>query len=197
MKKLSVRFLRAVAACITLVGMLSGSVTQQVVMAQNAASQARGDAHGNYEFEAHRVYTHQTHARDYSQIVYQQGQLKTGLPNEETQEYVGAIKKSILSANKALDKLAAAHPKDEVVKKHVDSIKKLHAAALKHCEMCDGECKKVDAANKTVMADCCVEMTKNLTDARAETEKLMKHLKIDRLPGEKKPADTHKHSEEK
>lgn len=173
---------------LSLLGLAVVAMTpDSIAYGQNAASQARGDGHGNYEFEAHRVLTHQTHARDYSQIIYQQGQLKEGLPMTETQEYVGAIKKSVLSANKALDKLAAAHPKDDVAKKHVDKIKKLHQAALAHCEMCDGECKKAEGS-KTVIADCCTEMTKNLNEARAETEKLMKHLKIERLPGEKKAA---------
>ncbi len=165
------------------------------VQAQNAASQARGDAHGTYQFEAHRVYTHQTHARDYSQIVFQQGQLKEGLPPAETQEYVGAIKKSITSADKSLDKLQAAHPKDEAVKKSVDKIKKLHKAALAHCEMCDGECKKPEGGSKTVVADCCVEMTKNLDAARAETEKLMQHLKIDKPAAAKAKSDDGKKKE--
>ncbi len=149
--------------------------------AQNAASQARGDAHGNYEFEAHRVQTHQMHARDYAEIVFQQSQIKTPLPPEEAVEYVGSVKQSIASANKALDKLQAAHPKDEAVQKSAENIKKFHKSALAHCDMCESACKKPAEGNKTVVAKCCADMVKDLDAAQAETGKLMKHLKIEKI----------------
>ncbi len=157
---------------------LTGTMAAQ---AQNAASQARGDAHGNYEFEAHRVQTHQMHARDYAGIIYQQGQVKTPLPPEETAEYVGSVKQSIAAANKALDKLAAAHAKDEVVKKSVEKIKGFHKSALAHCGTCEDHCKKPVEGSKAAVAACCVDMVKDLDAAQAETAKLMKHLKIEKL----------------
>lgn len=164
---------------------LTATLTAQ---AQNAASQARGDAHGTYEFQAHRLHTHQTHARDYAGIIFQQEQVKTPLPPEEKLEYVASVKQSITSANKALEKLEAAHPKDEVVKKSVEKIKALHKSALKHCDMCEGACKKPAEGSKDVISACCVDMVKDLDAAQAETEKLMKHLKIEKLTPLKKGA---------
>lgn len=172
-------------------------VSSMSVFAQNAASQARGDAHGNYQFEAHRLFTHQAHAQDYARIIHQQGQLKEGVSVEEAQDYVASIRKNIASANKALDKLAAAHPKDEAVKKSVEAIRKLHKNAISHCEMCEAECKKVAEADKAVIMKCCADMAKDLNAARAETEKLMKHLKIDHLPGLKAHHDDAAHSKDK
>lgn len=152
--------------------------------AQNdAGAKIRGDA-----WNGGQARTYQNHARDYSRMLYYQGQVQEKIQPAQAKQFVGSIKQNVESANKALDQVQAAHSKDEAVKKSVEKIKKLHEQVLAHCEMMDGELKK-EGVSSAVLCDCCVDVEKTLDEASAETDKVLKHLKIDKLPTLKKSTE--------
>lgn len=150
---------------------------------RDAGAKIRGDA-----WSGGQARTYQSHARDYSRFLYYQAQCEEGLTPAQAQQYVGAIKQNISAANKALDKVQSANAKDEAVKKSIEKIKKIHEGVLAHCETIEGECQKPDGSAVTI-CDCCVDMTKELDEASAETDKLLKHLKADPLPEMRKSGD--------
>jgi hypothetical protein len=154
-------------------------------VAQNdAGAKIRGDA-----WNGGAARTYQQHARDYGQFLYYQTKSDEGCTPEQAKQYTGAIRQNVQSANKALDKVQAAHAKDETVKKSVESIKKMHDKVLASCDTIDSEAKKDGEAKSVTICDCCVDLTGDLDKAGAETDKLLKHLKIDKLPEMKKSTD--------
>ena len=165
--------------------LLTGSLA---VQAQNAASRARGDAVGNYQIWGHQVQTYQQHAQDRAQTLYYYSKSQEPLPKEEAKELVIGVRQDLTSANKALAKLKAEHAKEPDVLKQITLIEKHHARAHEVCDMAEEHCEK-EHGDRVVIADCCRDMWHELDAAQAETQKLLKRLKIEKLPSLKKATD--------
>ena len=162
--------------------LLLGSMS---VPAQNAASRARGDAAGNYQIWGHQVQTYQGHAQDRSQILYHYSRAQEPLPKEEAKELVTGIRADLTAADKALAKLKAEHAKEPEVVKQIAIVEKHHARAHEVCGMAEEHCLK-EHGDHVAIADCCRDMWTELDAAQAETQKLLKMLKIEKLPTPKK-----------
>lgn len=156
----------------------------QVVFAQNdAGAKIRGDA-----WNGGRVQTYQRHAQDRSQMLYQYTQPQSPVSKQEAKELVTGIKKDLTEADKALAKLKADHAKEPEVVKQITLIEKHHAKALEVCGMAEEQCLK-EHGDHVMIADCCADMWHEIDHAQVETQKLLKMLKIDKLPVPKKAAD--------
>lgn len=166
------------ALCLTLMS--------QVAFAQNdPGAKIRGDA-----WNGHQVRTYQQHAQDRSQMLFYYSQSKEPVSKQEAKELVGGIKKDLTAADKALAKLKADHAKEPEVLKQIALIEKHQAKAHEVCGMAEEQCAK-EHGDHVVICDCCAEMWSELDAAKAETQKLLKMLKIDKLPtpqkADKKP----------
>ncbi len=138
------------------------------------------------DYSTHQSQTYNRHAQDYSQQLYYAPQLQLAAPQPVFQEQATAIRQNTTKASDALKGVKVAHPKDAEAAKLVESIQKHYANVLTHCDMLDGCCKNKDATGK--MADCCVDIHAELEAAKLETDKLMKHLKVEPLAVPKKTA---------
>ena len=166
-----------------------------VAFAQNdAGAKIRGDA-----WNGGRVQTYQRHAQDRSQMLFYYSQSKEPLPKQEAKELVAGIQKDLTEAQKALAKLKADHAKEPDVVKQIALIEKHHARASEVCGMAAEQCEK-EHGDHVVVCDCCADMWHELDHAQVETQKLLKMLKIDKLPIPKKAdkkADAEKKTEKK
>lgn len=131
---------------------------------------------------------YQSHARDYSQMLYYQGTSPAGLKPAQAQQYVGEIKKNVELSTKELKAIQAAHPSDKYVKETVAKIEQHQAKALEHCDMINGECQK-SKVDSIKVCDCCVDVDSELKAAQTETEALLKYLKMDNPPALRKSTD--------
>lgn len=162
------------------------ALMSQVAFAQNdAGAKIRGDA-----WNGHQVRTYQQHAQDRSQMLFYYSQSKEPVSKHDAKELVGGIKKDLTAADKALAKLKADHAKEPDVLKQIALIEKHQAKAHEVCGMAEEQCAK-EHGDHVVICDCCAEMWSELDSAKAETQKLLKMLKIDKLPtpqkADKKP----------
>ncbi len=156
----------------------------QVVFAQaEAGAKIRGDA-----WNGGQVQTYQRHAQDRSQMLYQYAQPQTPVTKPEAKELVTGIKKDLTEADKALAKLKADHAKEPEIVKQIALIEKHHVKAHEVCGMAEEHCLK-EHGDHVVIADCCANMWNELDAAQVETNKLLKMLKIEKLPVPKKPAE--------
>ncbi|MEK6259871.1 MAG: hypothetical protein AABP62_14725 [Planctomycetota bacterium] len=130
--------------------------------------------------------TYNRHAQDYTRQLYHAPQLQSAAPLPVLQEQATAVRKNTTKASEALKEVTTAFPKDTEAAKLVESIQKHYANVLTHCDMLDDCCKTKDATGK--LADCCVDIHHELEAAQSETDKLMKHLKIEPLGAPKKAA---------
>ncbi len=152
--------------------------------AQNdAGAKIRGDA-----WNGGRVQTYQQHAQDRSQMLYQYAQPQSPVSKQEAKELVTGIKKDLTEADKALAKLKADHAKEPEVVKQIALIEKHHAKAHEVCGMAEEHCLK-EHGDHVAIADCCTDMWTEIDAAQVETKKLLKMLKIDKLPIPKKATD--------
>ena len=153
----------------------------QVAFAQNeAGAKIRGDA-----WNGGRVQTYQRHAQDRSQMLYQYAQPQSPVTKQEAKELVTGIKKDLADADKALAKLKADHAKEPEIVKQIALIEKHHAKAHEVCGMAEEHCLK-EHGDHVAIADCCTDMWHEIDAAQVETQKLLKMLKIDKLPTPKK-----------
>lgn len=136
---------------------------------------------------AHGVDMYQRHAQDRSQVLYYYSQAQQPIPKVEAKELVTGIKKDLSAADKGLAALKAAHAKEPDVVKLITSIEKHHAKAHEVCGMAEEQCLK-EHGDHVVIGDCCSQMWHEVDAARAETAKLLKMLKIDKLEPPKKAA---------
>ncbi|TXT22121.1 MAG: hypothetical protein FD138_3722 [Planctomycetota bacterium] len=156
----------------------------QVVFAQNdAGAKIRGDA-----WNGGRVQTYQRHAQDRSQMLYQYAQPQSPVTKAEAKELVTGIKKDLADADKALAKLKADHAKEPEIVKQIALIEKHHAKAHEVCGMAEEYCLK-EHGDHVAIADCCTDMWVEIDAAQVETNKLLKMLKIDKLPIPKKATE--------
>ena len=169
----------------TLAVMLTGLVLSSTsAFAQNeAGAKIRGDA-----WNGGRVQTYQQHAQDRSQMLYQYAQPQAPVTKQEAKELVTGIKKDLTEADKALAKLKADHAKEPEVVKQIALIEKHHAKAHEVCGMAEEHCLK-EHSDHVAIADCCTDMWTEIDAAQVETKKLLKMLKIDKLPVPKKATD--------
>lgn len=140
----------------------------------------------DHKIRGNEVQTYQQHAQDRAQTLYyyyQQPQPK--ISKQEAKEMVGAIRKDLTASDKALAKLKADNAKNKEVVKQIELIEKHHAKAHEVCGMAEEECTK-EHGDHVVCADCCSQMWHELDAAKAETQKLLKMLKIDKLEPPKK-----------
>ena len=152
------------------------------VAQRDAGSKIRGEA-----MAGHEVRTYQQHAQDRSQMLFYYSQSKEPLPKQDAKELVQGIKKDLTAADKALAKLKADHAKEPDVVKQIALIEKHQARAHEVCGMAEEQCEKAHG-DHVVICDCCAEMWSELDAAQADTQTLLKMLKIDKLPIPKKGA---------
>lgn len=157
----------------------------QVVFAQaDAGAKIRGDA-----WNGGRVQTYQRHAQDRSWMLYQYVQPQSPVTKAEAKELVTGIRKDLTEADKALAKLKADHAKEPEVVKQIALIEKHHAKAHEVCGMAEEQCLK-EHGDHVAIAECCTDMWAEIDAAQVETQKLLKMLKIEKLPiPQKKVAD--------
>ena len=167
-----VRMTLATLAALTVVS----SVFAQDVT--DATRKFRGD------YGAHQSSTYNRHAQDYTRFLYSAPQLQSAAPLPVLKEQATAVRQNTTKANDALKDVKAAHPKDADAAKLIDSIQKHYANVLTHCDMLDDCCKTKDGIAK--LGGCCADIHEELEAAKSETDKLMKHLKIEPLPAPKK-----------
>lgn len=159
-------------------------VCTSVSDAQNdAGAKIRGDA-----WNGGRVQTYQRHAQDRSQMLYQYAQPQSPVTKQEAKELVSGIKKDLTEADKALAKLKADHANEPDIVKQIALIEKHHAKAHEICGMAEEQCLK-EHGDHVAIADCCTDMWHEIDHAQVETQKLLKMLKIDKLPIPKKATD--------
>ena len=168
-------------------------LVSQVASAQfrDATSKIRGDTSNSHE-----VQTYQRHAQDRSQMLYYYTQSKEPVPKQEAKELVGGIKKDLTAADKALAKLKVDHAKEPDIVKQIALIEKHHAKAHEVCGMAEEHCLK-EHGDHVAIADCCSDMWHEIDAAQVETQKLLKMLKIDKLPIPKKGTDKKADAEKK
>lgn len=156
----------------------------QVAFAQpDAGAKIRGDA-----WNGGQVQTYQRHAQERSQMLYYYTQPQTPVSKPQAQALVTGIKKDLTEADKALAKLKVDHAKEPEVVKQITLIEKHHARAHEVCGMAEEQCLK-EHGDHVMIADCCADMWSELDAAQVETQKLLKMLKIEKLPVPKKATE--------
>lgn len=133
----------------------------------------------------HQAVTSQQHAQDRAQTLYYYSQARQPIPKTEAKELVDGIRKDLTKSEAALAKLQTEFAKNKDAIALIDSIKKHHAAAEESCGMAEEACMKEDQ-DEVHIGDCCSEMYHEMEAAKADTQKLLKLLKID-LDKPKKP----------
>ena len=144
----------------------------------DATRKFRGD------YGTHQSATYNRHAQDYSQMLYNAPKLQSATPLPVVQEQANAVRQNTTKASEALKEVKVAHSKDAEAAKLVESIQKHYANVLTHCDMLDDCCKTKEGTDK--IPECCVDIHHELDAAKLETDKLMKHLKVEPLAIPKK-----------
>ena len=122
-------------------------------------------------------------------MLYQYVQPQSPVTKAEAKELVTGIRKDLTEADKALAKLKADHAKEPEVVKQIALIEKHHAKAHEVCGMAEEQCLK-EHGDHVAIAECCTDMWTEIDAAQVETQKLLKMLKIEKLPiPQKKVAD--------
>src|SRR5262245_47451820 len=158
-----------------------------VVCFPAAAAFAQDYLKADHKMLGHRIQSSQEHAQRQAQTLYYHSQVQQPVPKDDAKELVATMKKELAAADKALTRLKADVEKNKEAVELIESIKKHHANAHEQCGMAEEACSKPDG-DKVVIGDCCSEMYFELEAAKAETEKLLKILKIGKLEQPKKPA---------
>lgn len=121
-------------------------------------------------------------------MLFYYSQSKEPLAKQEAKDLVTGVQKDLTEAEKALAKLKAEHAKEPDVVKQIALIEKHHARAKEVCGMAAEQCEK-EHGDHVVVCDCCADMWHELDAAQVETQKLLKMLKIEKLPIPKKSTD--------
>src|SRR5260221_5620647 len=150
--------------------------------------------HAGWKMQGAQAFQSQQHAQDRAQQLYYYNQIPKSVPKskDDAKALVVGIKKDLSDSDKALDKLKA---EPEVAKNKeavalIDSIKKRHAKAHEVCGMAEEACAKHHPEGEDpVIGDCCSDMWHEIDAAKADTAKLLKLLKIDKLEVPPKKAE--------
>lgn len=143
--------------------------------------------HAGWKMLGAQAFQGQQHAQDRTQQLYYYNQIPKTVPKskDDAKEIVAGIKKDLTDSNKALDKLKAEVAKNKEAVDLIESIKKHNAKVHEHCGMAEEALMKHEGES-TELADCCADMYNELDAAKADTTKLLKLLKIDKLEPPKK-----------
>jgi hypothetical protein len=162
---------------------IAASTLAMLMLATAAYSQSflRAD----HKMSGNRMRSNQRHGRAQAQTLYHAAQAPRPVPRDDTRELVAAIRKDVEASNKALAKLEAEFGKVKEAVALFESIQKHHAKVTEDCELCEKSSAKTEGDNET-LAENASEIYYELEEAEADTEKLLKVLKIDDLEAPKK-----------
>lgn len=147
--------------------------------------------HAGWKMLGAQAFQGQQHAQDRAQQLYYYNQIPAAAPTapkskDDAKEIIAGIRKDLADSNKALEKLKAEVAKtNKEAADLIESIKKHNAKAHEHCGMAEAACMKHDAES-AALGDSSVDMYEELEAAKADTTKLLKLLKIDKLEAPKK-----------
>ncbi len=139
----------------------------------------------DHKMLGHQVESSQRHAQEQAQTLYYYSQSQQPVQKQQAMEMVEAVRRDLATANKALETLKAEVAKNKEAVDLIESIKKHHARAHEQCGMAEEACTK-EPGDQVTIGDCCSEMYHELDAAKAETQKLLKTLKIEKLEPPKK-----------
>ena len=145
----------------------------------------------DHKMNGNRVRSNERHARSQAQTLYHTTQTPrpapaAPVPKDDVRELIAAIRKDLQASNKALAKLEAEFGKVKEAVALFESIKKHNAKVAADCDLCEKACEKPEIDNEAV-AENAADIYYELEDAEADTEKLLKALKIEDLEAPKKP----------
>ena len=148
--------------------------------------------HAGWKMLGAEAVTHQNSAQGQAQQLYHYNQIPpkatVAKSPEHAKKLVAGIKKDLDASSAALDKLKAENANNKEAVALIESIKKHHAKAHEHCGMAEEACAKHHVGEDAVLGDCCSDMYHEIDAAKADTQKLLKLLKIDKLEVPKKGA---------
>jgi hypothetical protein len=162
-----------------------------VLFVSGPVAQAQQDQpyfHAGWKMLGAQAFQGQQHAQDRAQRLYYYNQIPKTMPKskEDAKDLIAGIKKDLADSNTAHDKLKAEFAKNKEAVDLIESIKKHHAKVHELCGMAEEACAKQHEGEDVVLGDCCADMWSELDAAKAETTKLLKLLKIDKLEPPKK-----------
>jgi septation ring formation regulator EzrA len=99
--------------------------------------------------------------------------------------HAGEIRENVESSQRSYSMLKKATADNKPVQEQLDTIEKHHKAAMAAIDKLDEHCSKDEAQHGDVGA-CCAEIHKELAAAEEAASKLMKELKLEKLPAPKK-----------
>lgn len=155
--------------------LVSVGLSQQLI-GPDAGAKARGEVTSSA--------THQRHAQEHVQMLYNTLEVNPKAAPAVIQEQAAAVKTSLTKSDELLKSVKTAHAKDPEVVKLVDSILKHHANAAAHCDMALDYIKKGDAAGK--LPECCADIHEHIEAAKKDMDKLKKLVKAEELKVPKK-----------
>jgi hypothetical protein len=141
----------------------------------------------NHKMLGHQTQSYQQHAQDKAQTLYYYSQAQQPVPKTEAKDLLEGMRKDLKKSEAALAKLQAEFAKNKDAIELIDSIRKHHEKATEMCGMAEEACAKEEGDN-VVVGDCCSEMYHEMEAAKADTQKLLKMLKIEKLEPPKKTA---------
>lgn len=139
----------------------------------------------DHKMNGSRVRSNERHARSQAQTLYHTTQAPKPAPKDDVRELVAAIRRDVEASNKALARLEAELGKVKETIALFESIKKHNAKVIEDCQLCEKACEKPETDNATI-AENASEIYYELEDAEADTDKLLKTLKIEELEAPKK-----------
>jgi len=171
-----------VAGTVLVLSLATSASAQPRPELRDAGSKARDEAVSGHEY-----LMYQRLARDRANITYHQyTRPAPQITPPQAKQAAAQIRKDLTASDQALARLKAVHAREQEVAKLVESIEKYHAKAREACDMLEEECAK-DDADHAACATCCTDMWKELDAAKADSEKLLKLMKIAPLDPPTKP----------
>jgi hypothetical protein len=109
------------------------------------------------------------------------------VPQDVAKSHAASVRSNLTAAKEAYDRLAKDHKDDPTASKHIEAVGKHHAKAMAMCDKLD-ECCAKGHADPTAAHAACAGVADSIKAAKAEHEKLMQHLKVQKLNPNAKPA---------
>jgi hypothetical protein len=140
---------------------------------RSATTKALGTA---YDMWSSGVYLN--HALDHSRVIRNYAAVGDQVPQEVARHHSTAVRSSLTAAEKSYDSLAEAHQDDQTVAKHLETLHGHHAKALAAIDKIDAATSEGNGKAKAVGRHSAAA-ARSLRQAKAEHNKLMKHLKVE------------------
>lgn len=169
-------FVSALVAC----GMIAALPTVASAQVRGAGSKIRGQ---DYSFYSGSAYN--SHAMDHSAMLNYYSSAEEPIPAEVAKAHASEIRENVTASQRSYSTLKKATADNKTAQAHLDTIEKHHKAALAAMDKLDEHCAK-DEAHHGDVAACCADIHKELAAAHEAAEKLMKELKLEKLPAPKK-----------